>query len=396
MIIILLYADDTILIADNPTDLQQNLDFFHDYCIRWKLLVNIRKTKIVIFGSRGIPNLNFSYGTHTIEIVDSYKYLGVMFKNTGNFRLALSTIASQAKKALHLLYTRIVNLDLSVNCQILLFNQTIVPILLYGCEIWGFCNVKILEKIQCEFLRFILRVKSSTPHCMLYGETGVQPLIYTIKHRILNFWAKLVNGKSNKISCLLYRILLNDNCINIEHSWMKNVENILNELGLSYVWQSQNVMNMKWFSEAVKQRLSDHARQSWLSTVNDSPKCIIYRCFKTTLDLEPYLSILPISFRIILTKFRTTNHRLPIETGRWSNIERSDRKCTLCDSNTIGDEFHYLFECKFFSVQRSLYIDYHYFSRPNIIKFQQLLSSKNQQKLSNLCKFLRIVMNKFS
>jgi hypothetical protein len=31
-----------------------------------------------------------------------------------------------------------------------------------------------------------------------------------------------------------------------------------------------------------------------------------------------------------LYKFRTTNHRLPVETGRWNNIDRVDRICTKC------------------------------------------------------------------
>jgi len=72
---------------------------------------------------------------------------------------------------MHLLYTGIVNLDLPIDCQIMLFYQTIVPIPLYGCEIWGFSNTKIIENVQSEFLRFILRVKKSTPLCMIYGET---------------------------------------------------------------------------------------------------------------------------------------------------------------------------------------------------------------------------------
>ena len=38
---------------------------------------------------------------------------------------------------------------------------------------------------------------------------------------------------------------------------------------------------------------------------------------------------------------------MPVETGRWQNIELDDRKCTICDKNTLGDEFHYLMECHF-------------------------------------------------
>ena len=40
--------------------------------------------------------------------------------------------AYQAKKAMHLLYKRIRNLNIPLDLQIKLFDQTIVPILLYG------------------------------------------------------------------------------------------------------------------------------------------------------------------------------------------------------------------------------------------------------------------------
>jgi hypothetical protein len=48
---------------------------------------------------------------------------------------------------------------------------------------------------------------------------------------------------------------------------------------------------------------------------------------------EPYLEILDLRNTIILCKFRITNHRLPIEIGRWQNIERNNRKCLLYDTN---------------------------------------------------------------
>ena len=45
-----------------------------------------------------------------------------------------------------------------------------------------------------------------------------------------------------------------------------------------------------------------------------------------------------------LCKFRTTNHKLSIETGRWNNIDSVNRICTKCDNITIGDEYHYIME----------------------------------------------------
>ena len=48
-IVILLFADDTVLFAESDQELQYVLDQFQEYCDEMKLTVNVSKTKIVIF-----------------------------------------------------------------------------------------------------------------------------------------------------------------------------------------------------------------------------------------------------------------------------------------------------------------------------------------------------------
>lgn len=61
-----------------------------------------------------------------------------------------------------------------------------------GCEVWGYENTDILEKVHLKFLKFVLHIKSSTPNCMVYGETGQYPLIIFVKVRMITYWAKLL------------------------------------------------------------------------------------------------------------------------------------------------------------------------------------------------------------
>ena len=44
----LLYADDTIVLAERPEDLQRALDILKIYCEFWGLDINVRKTKVMI------------------------------------------------------------------------------------------------------------------------------------------------------------------------------------------------------------------------------------------------------------------------------------------------------------------------------------------------------------
>lgn len=60
-LLIILYADDTVLLSETPEDLQNQLNSFLLYCQQWKLEVNIEKTKIVIFTKGRVKNNVFYY-----------------------------------------------------------------------------------------------------------------------------------------------------------------------------------------------------------------------------------------------------------------------------------------------------------------------------------------------
>jgi hypothetical protein len=90
-------------------------------------------------------------------------------------------------------------------------------------------------------------------------------------------------------------------------------------------------------------------------------------------------------------RFRTLNHKLPIESGKWKNVDRNMRICNLCDKKEIGDKFHYILECNDFNNIRNKYIDDHYRKSPNMIKFGELMSIKDQIKITKLCKFIKLI-----
>ena len=90
--------------------------------------------------------------------------------------------------------------------------------------------------------------------------------------------------------------------------------------------------------------------------LEESPKAVNYKVFKDSFSSEAYLDILDNKNLVEFCRFRTTNHKLPIEAGRWLNTSRQNRNCTLCKNNELGDEFHFILECKFFEQERKNYI----------------------------------------
>ena len=161
--------------------------------------------------------------------------------------------------------------------------------------------------------------------------------------------------------------------------------------GYANVWLSQSCLNKDWFHISFKQKVKDQYLQHWYSLINSSSNGITYRIFKNQYGINKYFSILNNPQCRILTAFRTRNHRLPIEVGRWGNIPISERICHLCKSE-IGDEFHYIFKCTSFNDERNSYIKPYFRNHPNTYKMYELLNSIYTLVLKQLTFFTEKLM----
>jgi len=286
----LLYAEDTVILADKASELQNALDAMSEYCTLWVLKVNTAKTKIVVFckNKQSCKNLDpFLYEGSQLELIDNFAYLGVQFSFNGKFLKTKKKLVDQARKAMFSVLQTARKLYLPVEVQLNLFDTMVAPILLYGLEVWGFENVDIINRFQLKFVKIVLGLKQTTPSCMVYGELGLLPLSTQIKSRVLNYWCKVLNDKENKISVLLYKmskILYTESQLNFP--WLRCVHNSLNSLGLSNYWLNQTVTSPTVFKKVVNQRIRDQFIQEWHSTVHESSKCLNYRTFKTSFDLS--------------------------------------------------------------------------------------------------------------
>ena len=58
--------------------------------------------------------------------------------------------------------------NLPIDVVMDLFDKMVVPVLLYGCEIWGYENLSLLEKLQLKAIKFMLHLHKSTNNAMVY------------------------------------------------------------------------------------------------------------------------------------------------------------------------------------------------------------------------------------
>ncbi|KAK6175976.1 hypothetical protein SNE40_014348 [Patella caerulea] len=389
----LLYADDTVLLAESESELQAVFNAMLEYCTVWKLEINPTKTKTIVFSKGKIRKTpKITYGDVEIENVHEYAYLGIIFNFNGSFVKAKKQLHSKASSAMFSLIQKARKLNLDVDTQIHLFNCLVVTIALYGCEIWSFTDIILLERLQLRFCKYVLKVKMSTPNVMVYGELGVYPLQIYIKYRMINYRYKLVTGPRSKIAWVLYNTLYKSFEPN---AWLNYIKDALNSAGLSYIWDSQACnINANCLKQFLLLRLKDQYQQEWNSTVHNTSKCKNYRLFKSTFIFEQYLIDLPPKYRHYFSKFRCRSHRLPIEAGVFIKTPEEHRICSLCNEGELGDEFHYIFKCQILKNERCKFIKSYYLKYPSATNMYKIFNSHGAE-LENLCKFISIIVNKF-
>ena len=150
---ILLYADDTVLLAESPKDLQNSMYLMEEYCYLWKLKINASKSKYTVFSRGEIRNrLEICFGENKLDVFDHYKYLGLNCNFNGKFTAAKKELHDKDNRAMFSLLHKSRQLQLPIDIQLKLLDELIKPVLLYGCEVWAYEDTDILESYTSNFV----------------------------------------------------------------------------------------------------------------------------------------------------------------------------------------------------------------------------------------------------
>ena len=96
-----MHADDAALVSEKEADLQMLLDVLQEWCVRWRMFVNVDKTAIMHFRlkQRQCTNVRFEYEGNMIKIVDKISILGYdlqsMWSGVQQMKLLLRLLVKQ-------------------------------------------------------------------------------------------------------------------------------------------------------------------------------------------------------------------------------------------------------------------------------------------------------------
>ena len=336
---LLIFADDVVLLAHSQSDLQKHLLALEHFCKQSGMQVNMKKTKCLVLGTK--QELSLYFAGEKVEMVTSYKYLGVEFSQSMSWATCVKHRVAHGYKAFYSMVQKCKAANLSTwKLKKQLFTSLVRPVALYGVQVWGpttaQSNWRKVEAIQKLFLEMELGVKTQTPYTLLLAEAGLLPLEVEALYLTLQYAMRvqaLTDSRLPKQAFYASRA----------SGWYADVCRWAQAWDLSeHEWHIEPKRLWSLLQcKAVRKLWSDPSPrlQYFIRDVNPM---VLY-------EEQEYLGA-PISMRLrqVIARYRLSSHHLEVEEGRWRGVRRHDRVCRLCDSGSIENEYHVFITCSWY------------------------------------------------
>ena len=358
---LLLFADDIVLLASSEENLQEMLHTVDQYSRRYRFEFNAKKSNTMVFSQQqNKAATTVRLGDSVLEQKTSYKYLGLEAERGWKWKQSKTRMLEKARKRMAAVCALgIRRLGLSVKAAIRSWEALVLPILEYGCEIWGDGKWREADQLQHEMGKRILGVSKRTSNAVVRGELGWQRLEARRDLARLRFWGKIILMSEDRLVKKVYRIRK----AAVEQgsdkkNWCWHTKALLEQLGLGQVWVSEQIgaTHAGWISQ-VKAVIKDREQKLWRLEVERKPKLRVYANLKTNLEPELYLEHENPWNRRLFTMLRSGTNWLRIEIGRWKKEPVEKRVCEICMSrHQVEDEIHFLLDCEVYDeVRKRMY-----------------------------------------
>jgi hypothetical protein len=338
---ILMYADDIVLLSENETDLQKQLDHVSSWCKKWQLVINSQKSQVVHFRKPGTVRTDFVFKIHDsqLETVNSYKYLGIYLDEHLTFSDAMDSLGTGGGRALGAINSRFKCLkNMGFKTYTKLFDSCVLPILTYGSGVWGLSCSSTIQSVQNRAMRFFLGTHKFTPTLGLFGDMGWFPVTTYHKIEKIRLWNRFMNMPNHRLTKRIFNWNLDS-----RGDWSTEVHRILTSVDMEDSFINKESCNIK----CLTTKLKENYKIEWSHKITEKPKLRLYKTFKPEMETERYVSSnISRSERSFLAQLRFGILPIHLETGRFNRKPLEERLCYICNNNEIEDEEHFLLKCE--------------------------------------------------
>ncbi len=348
----LLYADDMVLFANSEHELQTSLNLLSQWCYKWRIKINDGKSQVVHFRKSNLSQteFNFKLGDVQLEKVKQYKYLGVIFDENLKFENCVKCLADSGGRALGGIINKFKLLkNVGFKTFTTLFKTNVLPVLHYGCSVWGYKKAPELDIIENRAMRYYLGVHRYAPVLGLAGDMGWYPLYIYRYLTIAKFWNRLIQMEDTRLTKAVFL----KNYETRTNNWCSKLQKMLNDIDSGQIFDDKSIITMTVLNDILREQFEN----KWKNDIALKPKLRTYCKFKTVFETEEYVTFNHNrKERSLLAQFRLGILPLCVETGRYTRLPLEERVCFNCNG-IIEDEKHFLLDCPVYNDLRLNFLD---------------------------------------
>jgi hypothetical protein len=397
-----MFADDVCMLDIRKGGLQNLLHTLLDFSTRFQMKVNVDKSDIIVFRPRKTAPLQykFMYGNDVMKVKSCVKYLGCMVHCTKGFNTAAQHAAESARRAYFMFSNKLLRNDIYMpDVQIKLFKALILPICLYGAQVWGIQYLALhtdtdifnnpFQELQFMFLKHIAGVKRSSLRWALLNEFEMPPMQMFIALSCCRWWNSNIQNQN-----------LVTNAFEDELRWMHkgNTEcwvfkflSFLEDLGYfddKFAVNIDNFTNLYVHIDLIEDLLNARYEEIWSNIHEDPRNCpsegallskYAYWMYPSDGNIRHLNKAIDKDAHQNLLRFRLMSWNLEVYNVNLRSVPRHLRTCRLCHAN-VEDEFHIIYECPLYNSQRRKHED--------LFVFEDIRCFLNNNNQNDLASFL--------
>jgi len=382
---ILMYADDIVLISESSSELQNMINALYDYCMTWGLSVNLEKSKILVFrkSARISSTLAWKYGDEPIEVVNEYKYLGVLLTFNLSFKKHLNSKLIAAKTAINASWLSYVyNPRISVCNKLKIFEAAAKSIIFYCAQVWGFKEYEEVEKLLRFFVKKMLVLPSNTPNYMLHIETGLEPLFISSLRIHFAYVRRAIALPEDRLPHRLAKEILDKKLF-----WAKGWETLYERYGMSMITDTIDLASQH---KEILNCISKDLRENFIENAQNSLHHDLYASLNH--HVPPFLNLQHTTQISLIIKARGGLLNLN------ANVFRREPPfdCTICNMRQPENTYHLVGECPIYGPIRRQFLGNHFLTIDEVC---EILNGKNFENLFNFLtsalKYRNLIINEF-
>lgn len=367
---LLAYADDVVLLAEQPDQLQSMINKLSIYCKEWGLTINTQKTQVMIFnktGKRGRSEKWFFDGKQ-LEVVSNYKYLGVTISSQLSMNQHLLEQQHKAKINMNVSWGKFIkNNNVTLENKYKIFQAVSQSTLCYAAQVWGWKRFDEVEAVQRFFIKRILNLPSTTPNYMIFLELGIQPLFYYTWKLNIDYVMRVLKMDRNRLP---YKTAMM--AIKKENIWFKEWQSCarMNEMNINGIRDDE--IDVEALRNSLYNIINADQARNWEEIVQRARSGSGHGVYPKLSYHPKIYSNKKVSSDMVITIFKARGSLFCLNGMRRN--PSANKKCSLCNLNEIEDFLHFFGKCPVLKITRSYFLKYEELNEGQVI---EILDSGN-------------------